>query len=71
VFRTSQGVVIYPLGIAFACVTDMHTDTFALALERYVTKHVSQHAFTRTVLRSKQRGPVFTWPARDGTRGVF
>jgi type VI secretion system protein ImpG len=45
--------------------------TFALALERYVTRHVSCHSFTRTVLRTKQRGTVFTWTARDGTRGVF
>ena len=45
--------------------------TFALALERYVARHVSSHAFTRTVLCTKQRGHVFTWPTRAGTRGVF
>lgn len=44
--------------------------TFALALECYVARHVSRHSFTRTVLRTKQRGPVFTWPTRDGTRGI-
>lgn len=45
--------------------------TFALALERYLTRHVSQHSFTRTALHTVQRGPVFTWPARDGTGTVF
>lgn len=45
--------------------------TFALALERYVTCHVTSHCFTRTVLRTKQRDTVFTWPSRDGTRGAL
>uniref|UniRef100_UPI002AB6BB9E type VI secretion system baseplate subunit TssF n=1 Tax=Paraburkholderia tropica TaxID=92647 RepID=UPI002AB6BB9E len=45
--------------------------TFALALERYVARHVSQHSFTRTTLRTLQRGTVFTWPTRSGTRGVL
>ena len=45
--------------------------TFALALERYVARHVSQHSFTRTTLCTKQRGVVFTWPTREGTRGVL
>lgn len=45
--------------------------TFALVLERYVARHVSRHSFTRTTFRTKQRGAVFTWPARDGTREVF
>ena len=45
--------------------------TFALALERYVTRHVSTHSFTQTVLCTKQRGAVFTFPTRDGTRGIF
>jgi type VI secretion system protein ImpG len=45
--------------------------TLALALERYVARHVSTHSFTRTVLCTKQRGPVFTWPTRNGTREVI
>ncbi|WP_250471239.1 type VI secretion system baseplate subunit TssF [Caballeronia sp. GAFFF1] len=45
--------------------------TFALALEHYLTRHVSQHSFTRTALHTVQRGAVFTWPARDGTGTVF
>ncbi len=45
--------------------------TFALALERYVTRHVSTYSFTQTVLCTKQRGSVFTFPTRDGTRGIF
>jgi type VI secretion system protein ImpG len=45
--------------------------TLALALERYVARHVSQHAFTRTTYCTQQRGPIFTWPTRDGTRGVL
>lgn len=44
---------------------------FALALERYVARHVSQHSFTRTILRTVQRGHVFTWPTRSGTREAF
>ncbi|WP_408901745.1 type VI secretion system baseplate subunit TssF [Paraburkholderia dipogonis] len=45
--------------------------TFALVLERYVARHVSRHSFTRTTFSTKQRGAVFTWPARDGTREVL
>jgi type VI secretion system protein ImpG len=45
--------------------------TFALVLERYLARHVSRHSFTRTTFGTKQRGAVFTWPARDGTREVF
>jgi type VI secretion system protein ImpG len=45
--------------------------TFALALERYVARHISQHSFTRTTFSTKQRGVVFTWPTREGTRGVL
>jgi type VI secretion system protein ImpG len=45
--------------------------TLALALEHYVARHVSAHSFTRTVLRSKQRGTIRTWPPRPGTREVF
>ncbi|WP_240975508.1 type VI secretion system baseplate subunit TssF [Paraburkholderia aromaticivorans] len=45
--------------------------TFALALERYVARHVSAHCFTRTTLRTSQRGEIFTFPTRGGTRGVF
>lgn len=44
---------------------------FALALERYVARHVSEHSFTRTTLRSTQRGEIFTFPTRGGTCGVF
>ena len=44
---------------------------FALALERYVARHVSQHSFTRTTYCTTQRGAVFTWPMHTGTRGVF
>ncbi|WP_233873530.1 type VI secretion system baseplate subunit TssF [Paraburkholderia adhaesiva] len=44
--------------------------TLGLALEHYVARHVSMHSFTRTVLRSKQRGLIATWPARAGTRNV-
>ncbi|MFM0137287.1 type VI secretion system baseplate subunit TssF [Caballeronia grimmiae] len=45
--------------------------TFALALERYVARHVSSHSFTRTVLQTGQRGVIFAWPTRSGMRGVF
>jgi len=45
--------------------------TFALVLERYVARHVSAHSFTRTTFRTQQRGPVFTWPTRGGTREVL
>ena len=45
--------------------------TLALALEHYVARHVSAHSFTRTVLRSTQRGTIRTWPPRLGTREVF
>lgn len=45
--------------------------TFGLALERYVAAYVCGHSFTRTVLCSKQRGVIFTWPTRGGTREVF
>jgi len=44
---------------------------FALALERYVARHVSEFSFTRTTLHTVQRGLVFTWPARSGTRAAF
>ncbi|MFP6560830.1 type VI secretion system baseplate subunit TssF [Paraburkholderia sp. B3] len=45
--------------------------TFALVLERYVARHVSSHAFTRTTFCTQQRGPIFTWPTREGTREVL
>jgi len=45
--------------------------TLALVLERYVSRHVCTYSFTRTVLCTKRRGRVFTWPTRDGTREVF
>lgn len=45
--------------------------TLALALEHYVARHVSAHSFTRTALRSKQRGTIKAWPPRPGTREVF
>lgn len=44
---------------------------FALALERYVARHVSALSFTRTTLHTLQRGSVFTWPTRSGTRAAF
>jgi type VI secretion system protein ImpG len=44
---------------------------FALALERYVARHVSELSFTRTTFRTLQRGVVFTWPTRTGTRAAF
>lgn len=45
--------------------------TFALALERYVAAYVSGHSFTRTALCTKQRGLIYTWPTRDGSRQVL
>ncbi|ACD17183.1 type VI secretion system baseplate subunit TssF [Paraburkholderia phytofirmans] len=45
--------------------------TLALVLEHYVARHVSTHSFTTTVLYSKQRGRIASWPPRRGTRGVF
>ncbi|MFM0738878.1 type VI secretion system baseplate subunit TssF [Paraburkholderia xenovorans] len=44
--------------------------TLAVVLEHYVARHVSMHSFTTTVLHSKQRGRIASWPPRSGTRGV-
>ncbi len=44
---------------------------FALVLERYVARHVSEFSFTRTVFCTLQRGTVFTWPTGNGTRAAF
>ncbi|WP_321789232.1 type VI secretion system baseplate subunit TssF [Paraburkholderia sp. J94] len=44
--------------------------TLGLVLEHYVARHVSMHAFTKTVLHSKQRGQLAQWPPRPGMRDV-
>ncbi|WP_250474450.1 type VI secretion system baseplate subunit TssF [Caballeronia sp. GAFFF1] len=42
----------------------------ALALERYVARHVSTHSYTTMALRSLQRGLITQWLPRMGTRGI-
>lgn len=44
--------------------------TLALVLEHYVARHVSMHSFTKTVLRSTQRGLIAQWPPRSGMRDI-
>ena len=44
--------------------------TLGLVLERYVARHVSEHSFTTSVLRSTQRGRIARWPPRTGTRSA-
>ncbi|MDR1994164.1 type VI secretion system baseplate subunit TssF [Azonexus sp.] len=41
-----------------------------LVLERYVARHVSVNVFTRTELKSMQRGTLARWSPRPGTRGA-
>ena len=43
---------------------------FGLILEHYLARHVSLNSFTRTELNSSQRGLIWRWPTRMGTRGV-
>lgn len=43
---------------------------FGLVLEQYLARHVSINSFTRTELRSMQRGRIALWPARMGAREV-
>ena len=42
---------------------------FGLILEHYLARHVSINTFTQTKLESMQRGQIYMWPVRMGTRG--
>lgn len=42
--------------------------TLGAVLEQFFARYVSLNSFTRTELRSQNRGEIKTWPARLGTR---
>jgi type VI secretion system protein ImpG len=40
-------------------------------LEQFFARYVAVNAFTRTIVKTMERGPIMTWPARLGRRQVL
>jgi type VI secretion system protein ImpG len=40
-------------------------------LEQFFRRYVSINAFTRTVVKSVERGEIMRWPARTGRRHLL
>lgn len=44
---------------------------FGAVLERFFSKYSSITSFTRTVVKTRQRGEIMQWPVRTGTRSLM
>ena len=40
-------------------------------LDRFFSKYVSLNSFTRTIVKTRQRGEIMRWPVRTGTRTLI
>ncbi len=70
----TEGPITYGRGIEISVTCDEQafegTGIFLLGsvLDVFFSKYVSINSFTRTVIRSTERGVIMRWPARLGTR---
>jgi type VI secretion system protein ImpG len=67
------GPITYGRGVEITVTCDEHafegTGVFLLGavLDEFISKYVSLNSFTRTIIRSSDRGEIIRWPARLGT----
>jgi type VI secretion system protein ImpG len=69
----TTGPITYGRGVEITVTCDEHafegTGVFLLGavLDEFFSKYVSINSFTRTIIRSSDRGEIIRWPARLGT----